>query len=123
MDNWAKYVILCDIWVLEAIHIADIVPYTTLAITADTICETAYRMVFKHNVTDVNASPDQIQCCSANTADSALVCVAGKRNVYYAHEEELFHGLAALINDAKNVRIYLASLMRAQSQAFGAALA
>lgn len=49
--------------------------------------------------------------------------VAGKRNVYYAHEEELYQGLAALINDAKNVRIYLASLMRAQSQAFGAALA
>ena len=43
--------------------------------------------------------------------------------MYYAHEEELYQGLAALINDAKNVRIYLASLMRAQSQAFGAALA
>ncbi|DBB01296.1 TPA: hypothetical protein ACH3X3_011693 [Trebouxia sp. C0006] len=48
--------------------------------------------------------------------------VAAKRNVYNAHEQELYNGLAALINDAKNVRVYLASLMRAQSQAFGAAL-
>ena len=50
------------------------------------------------------------------------VCVAAKRNVYNAHEQELYNGLAALINDAKNVRVYLASLMRVQSQAFGAAL-
>ena len=50
------------------------------------------------------------------------ICVAAKRNVYNAHEQELYNGLAALINDAKNVRVYLASLMRAQSQAFGAAL-
>ena len=41
VDIWAKWVIPCDICVLEAIHIADIVPYRTLAITADTVCETA----------------------------------------------------------------------------------
>lgn len=48
--------------------------------------------------------------------------VAAKRNVYLAHEQELFNGLAALINDAKHVQVYLAAVFRAQSQAFAAAI-
>ena len=50
------------------------------------------------------------------------VCAAAKRNVYLAHEQELFNGLAALINDAKHVQVYLAAVFRAQSQAFAAAI-
>lgn len=48
--------------------------------------------------------------------------VAAKRDVYNAHEQELFNGLVVLINHAKSVRLYLASLMRVQAQAFGSAL-
>lgn len=47
---------------------------------------------------------------------------AAKRNVYQAHEEELYRSLTALINDAKNIRVYLASTMRLHSQTFGTAL-
>lgn len=47
--------------------------------------------------------------------------VAAKRNVYNAHEQELYNGLAALIDDAKSVRMSLANLMRIQAQAFGSA--
>lgn len=48
---------------------------------------------------------------------------AAKRNVYSAHEQELYNGLAVLINDAKSVRIHLANAMRIQAQAFGNAVA
>ncbi|KAL3155067.1 hypothetical protein ABBQ38_011132 [Trebouxia sp. C0009 RCD-2024] len=49
--------------------------------------------------------------------------VAAKRNIYDAHEQELYNGLAALINDAKSVRTHLANAMRIQAQAFGSAVA
>ena len=59
---------------------------------------------------------------SKQVLSNSTACVAAKRNVYLAHEQELFNGLAALINDAKHVQVYLAAVFRAQSQAFAAAI-
>ena len=54
---------------------------------------------------------------------TSFCCVAAKRNIYNTHEQEVYNGLAALINDAKSVRIHLANAMRIQAQAFGSAVA
>ena len=59
---------------------------------------------------------------SPKVIEPVPLCVAAKRNVYQAHEEELYCSLSALINDAKNIRVYLASTMRLHSQTFGTAL-
>lgn len=56
-------------------------------------------------------------------ADIAAFRFAAKRNIYNTHEQELYNGLAALINNAKSVRIHLANAMRIQAQAFGSAVA
>lgn len=52
-----------------------------------------------------------------------VFCAAAKRTVYNTHEQELYNGLAALINDAKSVRVHLANAMCIQAQAFSSAVA
>lgn len=67
-----------------------------------------------------------LQCTYLSQDKLELICywvAAAKRTVYNTHEQELYNGLAALINDAKSVRVHLAKAMRIQAQAFGSAVA